>query len=46
MNAVIVGRVARVPVLVRKTVAMVLVLVITGCAVVLAQRMLGHREML
>jgi len=46
VNAVIVGRVARVPVLVRKTVAMVLVLVITGCAVVLAQRMLGHREML
>ena len=46
VNAVIVGRVARVPVLVRKTVAMVLMLVITGCAVVLAQRMLGHREML
>ncbi|HEY1907513.1 MAG TPA: DUF4010 domain-containing protein, partial [Myxococcaceae bacterium] len=46
VNAVIVGRVARVPVLVRKTVAMVLVLVLTGCAVVLGQRMLGHYEVL
>jgi len=45
VNAVIVGRVARVPVLVRKTVVMVLVLVLVGCAVVLGQRMLGHWEL-
>ena len=42
VNAVIVGRVARVPALVRTTLGMVLVLVLTGCAVVVGQRLLGH----
>lgn len=44
VNAVIVGRVARVPALVRSTLVMVVVLVILGCAVVLGQRMFGHWE--
>jgi hypothetical protein len=42
VNAVIVGRVARVPALLRTTLGMVLVLVLTGCAVVVGQRLLGH----
>ena len=40
VNALIVGRVARVPRLVRTTVVMVMVLVATGCAALLAQRLL------
>jgi hypothetical protein len=39
VNAVIVGRVARVPALVRSTLGMVLVLVLTGCAVLVGQRL-------
>jgi len=41
VNAVIVGRVARVPALVRATLSMVLVLVLTGCAVLAGQHLVG-----
>jgi uncharacterized membrane protein (DUF4010 family) len=43
VNAIIVGRVARVPALVRATVGMVVVLLLTGCAVLVGQRLLEHR---
>jgi uncharacterized membrane protein (DUF4010 family) len=42
VNAVIVSRVARMPALVRATFRMVLVLVLTGCAVLVGQRLVGH----
>jgi len=42
VNAVIVGRVARVPALVRATLGMVLVLVLTGCAVLAGQRLVAQ----
>ena len=43
VNAVIVGRVARVPALVRTTVSMVLVLVFIGCAAIVGQHLVEHR---
>jgi len=43
VNAIIVGRVARVPALVRATVGMVVVLLLTGCAVLVGQRLVEHR---
>jgi uncharacterized membrane protein (DUF4010 family) len=42
VNAVIVSRVARMPALVRATFRMVLLLVLTGCAVLVGQRLVGH----
>ena len=42
VNAVIVSRVARMPALVRATLGMVLVLVLTGCAVLFGQRLVGQ----
>lgn len=42
VNALIVGRVARVPRLVRTTMVMVVVLVVTGCAALVGQRLLDR----
>ena len=44
VNALIVGRVARVPRLVRTTLVMVVVLVVTGCAALVGQRLLDRGD--